>query len=855
MQSRHSRVAIVGSGFGGLGMAIRLAQRGERDFVIFERADRLGGVWRDNTYPGCACDVESHLYSFSFARNPSWTRAYSPQPEILAYLQACSRRFELAPHLRFGHTILECAWQPELDRWRISTSRGEYTADVLVSAGGGLSEPVLPNLRGMARFAGKLFHSARWDHDHDLTGRRVAVIGTGASAIQFVPAIQPKVGKLFVFQRTAPWILPRRDRALSPTTRRVLEASTIAQLAMRAAIYGYRELFALPLFDVRAARIGQRLAQRHLARAVSDPALRAKLTPSYTMGCKRVLISDDYLPAIQQPNVELVTSGIAEITADAIITTDGTTHEVDTIIFGTGFEVRDLPIARVIRGCEGTTLRDAWAGTMTAHLGTTVAGFPNLFLLQGPNTGLGHSSVIAMMESQIEHVLGALDHMARHDVAAIEPRPEVQAAFADEVQAKMKGTVWTAGGCQSWYLDANGRNTTLWPGFVTTFKRRVERFRPAEYVTRRVRRPRVRLGAIDRARGRLAIALTALPDRVQRKLAGKPVVLDGQTLAPDIKLVLAAMGKRENLSTGSPGQLRHHQRMAAAVAAGTPIELPVRELTVANRRARHYVADLGAPLVVFLHGGGFVFGDLDTHDRLCRMLCRHAGVHVLAIDYRLAPEHPFPAAVEDAERAYRWARRHAAELGADPSRVAVAGDSAGGNLATVVSQLTSGTLDAPSCQLLIYPTIDHEGTYPSKELFAEGFFLTRDVMGWFFEQYVETVGVAPDDHRLRPLVAPSLAGQPPALIITAGFDPLRDEGEAYAAALRAHGSQATVRRFESLIHGFANMTGVSRSASDAVIEIAGSLRAMLEGESVTAERPARHSGVHFESSASFGHGS
>jgi acetyl esterase len=294
-----------------------------------------------------------------------------------------------------------------------------------------------------------------------------------------------------------------------------------------------------------------------------------------------------------------------------------------------------------------------------------------------------------------------------------------------------------------------------------------------------------------------------------------------------MQIVLRAMGKRQGLVAGSPGELRRQQRAAAALGAGTPIDMVVRELTVASARARHYVATTGAPLVVFLHGGGFVFGDLDTHDRLCRLLARHAGVHVLAIDYRLAPEHPFPAAVEDAERAFRWARRHAADLGADASRIAIAGDSAGGNLATVVSQIFATTADAPACQLLIYPTVDHHGMYPSKELFADGFFLTREAIGWFYEQYVDTAGADPLDHRLHPAGAPNLANQPPALIVTAGFDPLRDEAEAYAAALRAQGSDATVRRFESLIHGFANMTGVSRSASEAVIEIAGSLRAML----------------------------
>ncbi len=335
----------------------------------------------------------------------------------------------------------------------------------------------------------------------------------------------------------------------------------------------------------------------------------------------------------------------------------------------------------------------------------------------------------------------------------------------------------------------------------------------------------IQLRPMQRLQARLGSMVGALPERVQRRLAGAPVVVDGQTLAPDMQLLLRAIDARGGITAPSPGQLRKRQQVAAVVAAGEVVTIAgVRDLEVDGLRARHYVSESGAPLVVFFHGGGFVFGDLETHDRLCRMLCRHAGVHVLAIEYRLAPEHPFPAGIDDAERAWAWAVRHAHELGADPARLAVAGDSAGGNLATVVAQRHAGTAAAPCAQLLIYPTVDHRGEYASKELFADGFFLTREAMAWFHEQYADTAGAEPDDPRLRPIAAPRLADQPPAIIVTAGFDPLRDEAEAYAAALRAAGSSVVVRRFDRLIHGFANMTGVSRSASDAVIEIAGMLR-------------------------------
>jgi cation diffusion facilitator CzcD-associated flavoprotein CzcO len=482
-------VAIAGSGFGGLGTAIRLKQSGIDDFVVLERSSDVGGVWRDNTYPGCACDVESHLYSFSFARNPEWTRSFSPAGEIHAYLRRCAERFGILPHVRFDHEIERATWDDDAQLWRLETSHGVITASFFVAAVGALSDPSIPRLRGLDTFAGKAFHSARWDHGHDLEGRRVAVIGTGASAIQLVPAIQPKVATLKVFQRTAPWIVPRRDRALGERQRKVLRRSNTAQWMKRAGIYALRELMAVAFFDTHVAKLTQRLALKHLERSVRDPVLRTKLTPKYTMGCKRILLSDDYLPAISKPNVDLVTDAIEEIRPEGIVTKDGTLHEVDTIIFGTGFQVQDYPFAERVRGKRGETLKETWKDGMTAHLGTTVAGYPNMFLLQGPNTGLGHTSVITMIESQIEHIVNALRWVRARGLATLEPKISAQEAFVADVDAKMKGTVWTSGGCASWYLDARGRNSTLWPGFTFTFKRRVEPFDPSEYVVMARRSP------------------------------------------------------------------------------------------------------------------------------------------------------------------------------------------------------------------------------------------------------------------------------------------------------------------------------------------------------------------------------
>lgn len=481
-KSTHVSVAIVGSGFAGIGMGIRLKQKGINDFILFERANDVGGVWRENTYPGCACDVQSHLYSLSFAKNPGWSRSYSPQPEIWDYLKRTARDFGILPHVRFGHTVESSTWDEKEEVWRIETSHGSFTANTVVGAMGGLSEPSTPSLPGLDRFKGETFHSARWNHDYDLKGKTVAVIGTGASAIQFVPAIQPKVGTLRLFQRTPPWILPRRDHAIGPALKNALTWAPAAQWLVRGTIYAFRELTAVTFLYPQLAEFVQTLALRHMKKAVKDRELRKKLTPNYTIGCKRILLSDDYYPAVAKKNVELITDSIQEIKAHSIVTADGKEHSVDAIIFGTGFEIQDFPFAKRVRGRDGILLSDTWQHTMTAHLGTTVSGYPNLFLLQGPNTGLGHTSVITMIEAQIEHVVNALGYMQKHRISAIEPRREVQEAFVAVLDRKMAGTVWKTGGCKSWYLDKEGRNSTLWPSYTFAFKWRVQPFNASEYI-------------------------------------------------------------------------------------------------------------------------------------------------------------------------------------------------------------------------------------------------------------------------------------------------------------------------------------------------------------------------------------
>jgi cation diffusion facilitator CzcD-associated flavoprotein CzcO len=477
----HVDVAIVGAGFSGIATAVELKRAGRDDFVVLERGPDIGGTWRDNTYPGCACDVPSHLYSFSFAPNPDWSSTFSPQPEIWAYLRRVAQDEGIYQHTAFGCEVEEAAWDDDAQRWRIRTSYGELTARALASAAGPLSEPRIPDIPGLRDFEGTVFHSATWDHDHDLRGGRVAVVGTGASAIQLVPQIQPQVAKLHVFQRTAPWITPRLARPLTRFERALYRRVPAAQRLMRAAIYWGRELYAIPLLRARLSKVIERVARRHLKRQVADPALRAKLTPSYAPGCKRILISNDYFPALTQPNVELVTSGVVAVKPRSVVIADGSEREVDTIVFGTGFHVTDLPIATRVRGHDGRSLAEHWDGSLEALRGTTVAGFPNLFFVLGPNTGLGHTSVVLMAEAQARYIRRALEHLDRSGAAALEPRAAAQEAWNADVQRRMKGTVWTEGGCSSWYIDAKARNTTLWPDHTFRFFSALRRFDPREY--------------------------------------------------------------------------------------------------------------------------------------------------------------------------------------------------------------------------------------------------------------------------------------------------------------------------------------------------------------------------------------
>jgi cation diffusion facilitator CzcD-associated flavoprotein CzcO/acetyl esterase/lipase len=477
------RVLIVGGGFGGIGLGMSLKREGIDSFTILEKAEGIGGVWRDNTYPGAACDVPSHLYSYSFEPNPDWTRRYSPQREILDYLESCVARYGLEPHLRFGVEIARADFEEATGTWRVTTTEGEeIEADVLVTATGQLSLPATTRIAGTERFGGPIFHTARWDHDADLEGKRVAVIGTGASTIQIVPAIAERAAQLDVYQRSAPYVVEKRDRAFRPWERTLFRLFPPARLYQRFKEWLLFEFFVSAFNQFKpVGRLGVRMFEKNLEEQVSDEELRRALSPDpdHVLGCKRVLISADYYSTFERPNVELVTKGVRELTADAVVAEDGSERPTDVVILSTGFQTTRFLAPMEIRGEGGLELNEVWRDGAEAYLGMTVAGFPNLFVMYGPNTNLGSGSIIYQLESQMNYIVGAV-RLLRRRGGRLSVRPEVQRAFDSEMQSRLSTSVWQTG-CSNWYVDENGRDSQNWPGFTLEYRLRTRRLDPSDY--------------------------------------------------------------------------------------------------------------------------------------------------------------------------------------------------------------------------------------------------------------------------------------------------------------------------------------------------------------------------------------
>ncbi|MRH87914.1 FAD-dependent oxidoreductase [Nocardia sp. SYP-A9097] len=476
-------VLILGAGFSGLAAAAMLSRAGRLDYVILEQGNDVGGTWRENTYPGCACDIPSPLYSYSFRQNPDWRYLFAGQPEILRYLRDTGRELGITEHIRFNTTVISADWDENDRLWAVRTADGAmWQARFLVSAMGVLHHAANPKLPGIENFQGSVFHSANWDHSCDLTDKRVAVVGTGASAIQFVPAIVDRTAQLSVFQRTAPWIVPKFNRAFTEDERKQMRRNPFKRWRRRARLFWIHEQRAAG-FVSDTSQMGptKALATAHLAKQVRDPELRAKLTPDYEIGCKRLLISSEYYPALTKPHVDLVTAGIAEVRANSVIATDGSEYDADVIIFGTGFDAQNSLTRVPIRGRDGVPLGAQWASGPEAYLGTTVSGFPNLFLLCGPNTGLGHNSQVFMIEAQARYMARCIRYAGRRGV--LEVKQGAQVRFNEFLQGRLSSTVWQAGGCRSWYQDpTTGRNTLLWPRSTVSYWLRTRFVQRTDYL-------------------------------------------------------------------------------------------------------------------------------------------------------------------------------------------------------------------------------------------------------------------------------------------------------------------------------------------------------------------------------------
>lgn len=480
MNTRTVDTLIIGAGISGIGAAIKLMEQGIYDFQIVEKHPEVGGTWRDNTYPGCECDVPSALYSYSFEPNPNWSRVFAGQAEIQDYVKRTASKYKVAPRIHFNTSVEQLRWQAKDKHWQVDTTQGRYLANKVISCTGYLHEPIIPNIPGMESFNGELFHSSRWNHDCDLSGKRVAVIGTGASAIQFIPKIQPQAGKLHVFQRTPQWILPKANFSISALGQALLKAP-LSHTGFRGLLYSQMEAFGLGFRHPNILKQVQKVAERHIHSKIKDPELRAKLTPDYTLGCKRVLLSNDYYPALAQDNVDVYNTGVARIEGNTIIGQDGSRCEADIIILGTGFHVSDVSHSNNVIGASGKSLADIWQGSPEAYRGTTISDFPNFFLVLGPNLAIGHNSAFIVIEAQLKYIMGAIREMRDRQIEHMEVTGEAQRKYNEHIQEALQNTVWNTGGCSSYYLDANGKNSIGFPWGTLKMKELLNRFDVESY--------------------------------------------------------------------------------------------------------------------------------------------------------------------------------------------------------------------------------------------------------------------------------------------------------------------------------------------------------------------------------------
>ena len=809
---------VIGAGFGGLCMGRALRRAGVEEFLILEKGSDVGGVWRDNTYPGAACDVPSHLYSFSFAPNPHWSHTFARQGEIHAYLQDCARRFGLTPHIRYRMEVASARFDEARALWEVHLRSGaRLLARMLVSATGLLSRPLLPRLPGIDSFRGRAFHSAHWDHGCDLAGKRVAVIGTGASATQFVPAIAGEVGKLTVFQRSPSYVIARDDRPYRSWQQALFRRLPQAMRLHRGFIYTKYEARALAFTRMKGIlqlAVGTPF-QRMLQRDVSDPGLRARLTPDYPIGCKRILLSDDYLSAFASPSVNLVTQAIRRITPAGVETEDGAQHEADVIIYGTGFAATEFLAPMRIQGRGGRELNEAWREGADAWLGMTVPGFPNFFMLYGPNTNLGHNSIVYMLESQVEHVMRCLRALRAAGAATVEVEATPHRRFNARLHGQLAGAVWQ--GCSSWYLDRHGRNRANWPGFTFSYR----------FLTRHASLLAYRFGSpIPGQPGSvLVVAPRSLPERASaafqrgflrscfKPLIGPPFSARtqrrvGNLLAPLMPGVAGVSYRRMQLGS-----------------------LPVEIVTPTQAGAQGGQA--GA--VLYLHGGAFCLGSPRTHRSITSRLARDAGLPLWVPDYRLAPEHPYPSALEDALVCYDAMLA----AGIPASGIVLAGDSAGASLALALAlRLRARAAALPAALALISPVTRMPP--PGPDGYPDGAIDPMVRADWV-RQGVGWYACPPGVEAHHPLEA-DLAGLPPMLVQAGEEEILLPDSQQLVAHARACGVACRFELHRGRWHVFHLQAFYLRSAANAIGALAQFAREHVEPRTAQAQ-PAMEEGA------------
>jgi cation diffusion facilitator CzcD-associated flavoprotein CzcO/acetyl esterase/lipase/NAD(P)-dependent dehydrogenase (short-subunit alcohol dehydrogenase family) len=813
-------VLVIGAGFSGVCAAIRLAQNGIGNFAVFDKCDGIGGTWWLNTYPGAACDVPSHFYCYSFEMNPDWSRQFASQSEIQKYIARCAEKYGVRDRIHLGREITSIAFNEETALWVVCFADGsERRARFVINGSGGLHQPKIPDFKGRALFKGPQMHTARWNHGFDPAGKRIAVIGSAASAIQVVPQLAKTAAQVTLFQRTPNYIAPRDDFDYSQQDQEDFRANPAKMDAMRRELFLDRDTRLYPIIINRTIRhIAAQNIKTFMRSKVEDGDLQERLMPDYEVGCKRILISDDFLPALNRDNVRLVTESIDRMTSDGISTSSGEDIGFDAIIYATGFDIEGHVHSLGVTGPGGVTLEQVWKDRTDAYKSVMIPAFPNYFMVTGPNAGVGTTSVVYLIEQSVDWIVEMIKTGGRDRLISV--KPDACARFSNDIQARLGDTVW-ASGCDSWYIAANGRIETLFPGNAQDFADQMSLIEPEDFTFSTIAEPQ-RGPAPNWAPLRESQA--AMPD-VRR-------------LDPTIKAILASPdaqnGPKMHLMT--PDDARAHykgmvQQLEGPISVTCAVEahqMPLNGRTLDFRLYRPNKEKAPGPAMVFFHGGGWVIGDLDTHDNSCRVLANESGVSVLSVDYRRAPEHPFPAPINDGYDAFVWVARNAASLGLDPRRLGIGGDSAGGNMAAVVSHMLRDK-GGPPCawQALIYPSTAANHATPSAGDFAAGYGLDATLQEWFAAHYIPE-GVDPSDPRISPLYAADHSGLPPGFIATAGFDPLRDGGADYADKLKSAGVRVRYTEYPDLIHGFKSWAGIVPSAAAALKDMARQIGALAE---------------------------